>query len=181
MKVALLVIALLPTTSILAYAVQPETPKLPELVQNIFDAVLGLQSSSDDIEGRVDTLQGSVDDIEVELETVVRMETNSSYFNITNPGGWIANYFYDEVRHVSLSFNGGLLGENESYTVLMRIPYPNNSYYDIPILWITYEDGAQWHHVEFDTDHWGIIATLESNTWLAGGYHATSTYAEAPV
>ena len=178
MKRVIVIFVILSSVSVLAYAIQPETPKLPELVQNIYEAVLGVQSSSDEINDKIDTLQESVDGVTEELETVVRMETHSDSFNLS-ASGIIESVFYDEVRHVSLSFYGSLLtSTEEEYVVSMRVPYPDDLYYSVPVLWVTIEDGAKWHHVEFDTDHWMITGNLDTSLWLAGGYHATSIYIE---
>ncbi len=179
MKTVFVVLAILSTTSILSYAVQPETPSLPVLVQKILDYLEdNLQPSVDTIDTKVDDLQSTVDDIQVELENITRMETHSGNFSLTSGTQVIASYHYNEVRHVSLSFYGGLLQTDEEYVVSIRIPYPDDPYYSVSVLWITVVDGAQWHHVEFDTNHWIITGKVVSSSELAGGYYATSTFVE---
>ena len=87
MKVILIVLAILSTTTIVAYAAPPTTPNITELLQNIMDSIDDLASllsdKVDTIDGVVDTIDGKVDTIDGRLAGVPVMEFFSGHVSGT--------------------------------------------------------------------------------------------------
>ena len=185
-KIFLIVFTIFSALTIVTYASQPETPSLPVLIQNILDAVLGVQSSTNDIEDKLDVLQSSVDSIQGGPAASIMMDTDSGFFSTTSRE-YVADYQYSETRHVSLTLyiDTYTFTDADFIEVYINVSRPEGSFW-VPTIFTYNEENrhsleTNTVNIQFDTNIWRIYAQ-KTNVGvppsLSGGWVVTTTWVE---
>jgi hypothetical protein len=124
----------------------------------------------------------AIDNIGTDLDTVVRMETHSDYASIAPQASsvvaTVGDFVYPQVRHVSLTFIGNILGTDEAYSIWIWVKDSPTTTTPKILDYLTpgTYDGTILNY-EFDTDHWRIQIHKEPVLpALTLNYHATSIY-----